>query len=117
MLNYRTLPEARLTYISVARVEELLPGERAIFEIGDLSIAVFQIAGRYFAISDLCSHDDGPVAEGDVAGEEIACPRHGARFSLESGKALSLPAVSDIPAYPVRVLDGEIQVGLPTEAP
>jgi len=117
MLNYRTLPVERVKFVSVARVEELQPGERAIFEIGDRSIAVFQIAGRYFAIADLCSHDDGPVAEGQVTGEEVECPRHGARFSLETGKALSLPAVVDIPAYPVRVLDGEIQVGLPNDTP
>jgi 3-phenylpropionate/trans-cinnamate dioxygenase ferredoxin subunit len=55
------------------------------------------------------------VGEGEITGTEIECPRHGARFDLRSGKALSLPAVVDIPAYPVRVEGNEIQIGLPVD--
>jgi len=83
--------------------------------LGDAGVAVFNIAGKYFAIGDVCSHDDGPVGEGVVADMQIECPRHGARFDLATGKVLSLPAAIDIPAYPVRVVGDEIQVGFPAE--
>ena len=63
----------------------------------------------------MCSHDDGPVAEGELDGYEIECPRHGARFDVRSGKVLSFPAIVDIPAYEARVEDGEVQIAFPVE--
>ena len=103
----------QLEFIPVAEVTELGNGERLIFEVGGEPIALFNIAGEYFAIADVCSHDDGPVAEGELLDHEIACPRHGARFDIKTGEALSLPAVVDIPAYPVRVEGDKILIGLP----
>ena len=113
MFNYRMPQDVELEYVTVATVDELAPGQRKLVDVDGEPLAVFNIAGRYFAIADRCSHDDGPVGEGELAGEEIECPRHGARFNLETGKALCLPAVVDIPAYPVRVVGQDIQVGLP----
>ena len=113
MFNYRLQQGVELEYVTVATVGELAPGRRKLFDVDGEPLAVFNVAGRYFAITDRCSHDDGPVGEGKVLGDSIECPRHGARFSLESGKALCLPAVVDIPAYPVRVVGDEVQVGLP----
>ena len=75
----------------------------------------FISADGFYAIADLCSHDNGPVGEGELNDTEIKCPRHGARFDLTSGKALSMPAVVDIPAYPVRVVNEMIEVGVPNE--
>lgn len=115
MYNYRQLKPERLEYVTVAAVDDLPPGQRLFVDVDGEPIVVFNLAGKYFAIRDACSHDDGPVGEGEVDGLEIECPRHGARFSLESGRALTQPAVVDIPAYPVRVVEGEIQVGLPIE--
>jgi 3-phenylpropionate/trans-cinnamate dioxygenase ferredoxin subunit len=115
MYNYRTLEADRLEYVTVAKTGELGNGERKLLDIDGDIIAVFNIAGAYFAIADVCSHDDGPVAEGEVIGTEIECPRHGAHFDLSTGKALTLPAVVDIPSYPVRVVGDEIQLGLPLE--
>lgn len=115
MYNYRQLEPERLEFVTVAATEELPPGKRIFVDVDGERIVVFNVAGRYYAIRDACSHDGGPVGEGEVRGLEIECPRHGARFSLESGRALTLPAVVDIPAYPVRVVDGEVQVGLPIE--
>ena len=111
--NYRELPDEKLEFVAVAEVTDLADGERIFLEIDGAPIAVFNIAGRYFAIDDICSHDNGPVAEGDLVDHSIECPRHGARFDLESGKALSMPAVVDIAAYPVRVEGKQILVGLP----
>ncbi|UCF62558.1 MAG: non-heme iron oxygenase ferredoxin subunit [Anaerolineaceae bacterium] len=113
MFNYRKFEEDQVEFVTVASIDELVNGERMIFEIGDLPVALFNLGGQYYAIADLCSHDDGPVAEGELEGLEIVCPRHGARFNLETGEALTLPAVVDIPTYPVRVVGNEIQIGIP----
>ena len=94
----------------------ILPnGERLFVEIDEAYLVVFNIAGDFYAIEDVCSHDDGPLGDGDLEGHEVACPRHGARFDMRTGKALTLPAVEDISAYPVQIMDGKIQVGLPKE--
>jgi len=98
-------------YVVVGDASDLENGERLFLEIDGEPIVVFNIAGNIFAIGDLCSHDNGPLGDGDLDGVEIACPRHGARFDIRNGKALSLPAVDDIPSYPVRVLDGKIEIG------
>jgi len=117
MLNYRSFDPEQLEFIAVATVEEVGEGGRLTFDVDGRSIALFNIAGSYFAIADECSHDDHPMAEGEIEGHQIECPRHGARFDLDSGKALTLPAVVDIAAYPVRVDGDQILVGLPIEQP
>lgn len=115
MYNYKELEEEELEYVTVATVDELADGDRLIVDIDGDPIAVFNLAGQYYAIMDICSHDDGPVAEGPLEGHKIECPRHGAHFDVRTGEVLSLPAVVDIPAYPVRVEGEEIQIGLPLE--
>src|SRR5512143_1629395 len=113
MFNYSTIDESQVEYLDIAPASELPPGERLFVEIEGKPIVIFNIAGQFFSIADVCSHDDGPVGEGDLAGYNITCPRHGAQFDVRSGKVLKLPAVVDIPAYPVRVVNGMIQLGLP----
>ena len=116
MLEYSQIDPANCEYVGVAHISDLPAGERLYLTIDDLSIVVFNIAGGYYAIADICSHDDGPLGDGDIEGMEIICPRHGARFDIRTGKVLTLPAIVDIPAYPVRVQDGEIQIGIPRES-
>jgi 3-phenylpropionate/trans-cinnamate dioxygenase ferredoxin subunit len=82
-------------------------------EIEGLPIVIFNIAGQLFAIGDVCSHDNGPLGDGLLDGSLVVCPRHGAEFDIRTGKAVTLPAVEDIPAYPVRVADGMIEIGIP----
>ena len=94
-------------------MEELPPGERLIVLMDDLEILVFNIAGGFFAISNVCSHDGNPLDDGEIREKEIVCLRHGARFDVRTGEVISLPAVVDIPAYPTRVVDGKVEVGLP----
>ena len=113
MYNYILVSEEKVKFHSIISVSELPPGERIFLSIGKASIVLFNIAGAYYAIEDVCSHDDGPVGEGEVEGTIITCPRHGAKFDLRSGHAVAMPAVEDIPAYPVRVLDSTIQIGVP----
>lgn len=113
MFNYTNIASDRIEYVSIAQLSDLPNGERLFVEIDELALVVFNIAGKLFAIADRCSHDDGPLGDGELENFEITCPRHGASFDVTTGKVLSLPAVEDIPAYPIRVQDGEIQVGIP----
>jgi 3-phenylpropionate/trans-cinnamate dioxygenase ferredoxin subunit len=115
MFNYTQLEEEKVDFLEIAPVSELPNGERLFVDIGDVPVVVFNIAGSFFAISDVCSHDDGPVGDGDLEGFNIVCPRHGAEFDVRTGKVMSMPAVVDIPAYPVRVVNGMIEVGVPKE--
>jgi 3-phenylpropionate/trans-cinnamate dioxygenase ferredoxin subunit len=114
MYNFKELDEANIEFIPVASVEELKEGERLIIEIDEKPIVILNIANHYYAIADVCSHDDGPVGEGNLEGFEIICPRHGARFDVRTGKVLALPAFVDIPAYPVRLVGDQIEIGIPT---
>ncbi len=113
MFDYTRFPESQLEYVEVAPLASLPSGERIFIEVDGKPIVIFNLAGNLYAIGDVCTHDDGPLGDGDLEGEEIVCPRHGARFDLRTGKVTSMPAVVDIPAYPVRVVDGTIKIGIP----
>ncbi len=115
MFNYTQVDPEKIEFIEIAPVNELASGERMFVTIGDRSIVIFNIIGNLYAIADICSHDDGPLGDGDLDGHEITCPRHGARFDVRTGEALLLPAVVDIPAYPVRMKEGMIEIGVPKE--
>lgn len=115
MYNYREISPDQCEFVSIAPTSDLPQGERLFVEIDDQPIVIFNIAGQFFAIGDVCTHDSGPVGDGELEGYEINCPRHGASFDVRTGQVLSLPAVVDIPAYPVRVVDGQIEIGLPVE--
>ena len=97
-------------WITVARAEELAPSERRVVDAGDAQIAVFNLDGQYFAIEDVCTHDGGQLTGGIVEGDQIVCPRHGARFCIRTGAALSAPAYESTRTLPVRVENGEIQI-------
>ena len=113
MYNYTQFNVNLVEFVEVADTSEIEVDGRLFLDIDGQSITVFNIAGNYFAIADVCSHDDGPVGDGDLDGHEIICPRHGARFDIHNGKATGLPAVADIPAYPVRVRGSTLEVGVP----
>lgn len=113
MFNYIQYDESQATFAEIIPLAELPPGERLFVEIEGRPIVLFNIAGQVFAIGDVCTHDNGPLGDGEVEDHEVVCPRHGARFDVRTGKTMGLPAVVDIPAYPVRVVEGMIQVGIP----
>jgi 3-phenylpropionate/trans-cinnamate dioxygenase ferredoxin subunit len=115
MYNYKELDQAKIEFIPVAAVEELKGGGRLFLEIDEKPIVILNVDDHYYAIADVCSHDDGPVGEGTLEGFEIICPRHGARFDVRTGRVLALPAFVDIPAYPVRVVGDQIEIGIPAE--
>ena len=100
--------------LDVCPVEELPPGSVRIVYAGSLAIGVYNLNGEYFAIEDRCSHDDGPLAEGDFDAEEgvAICPRHGATFDIRTGRALTLPAYEAVDTFPVRVDGGMVKVAV-----
>jgi len=115
MFNYKQLEEEKIEYVEIAPISDLPNGERLFIDIADRPIVILNLAGQLYAIGDVCSHDDGPVGDGDIEGYNIVCPRHGAEFDIRTGKVESMPAVVDIPAYPVQVRDGVIFLGVPKE--
>ncbi len=115
MYNYLEFAPEKCDFVAIGPVQELGAGKRLYVEIDERQIVIINLAGNYYAIADVCSHDDGPLGDGNIEGFEIICPRHGARFDICTGKVLALPAFVDIPAYPVRVVDNQIEIGLPIE--
>jgi 3-phenylpropionate/trans-cinnamate dioxygenase ferredoxin component len=91
--------------IEVCRVDELPPGQMRLVEWEELEIGVFNCAGNVYAIEDRCSHDDGPLVEGELDQEHctVECPRHGSVFDLKTGKPLTLPAYVPVETFPVIV--------------
>ena len=98
--------------VDVAPLAEFGPGSVKIVTVGWTSIGVYNCNGELFALEDRCSHDDGPLCEGDWDPIEgvVVCPRHGANFDVRTGAALTLPAWEPVETYPVTVEDGIVQV-------
>ena len=99
-----------MDYVTVAQKDELQPGERMVVQVGRRWVAIFNVEGTLYAIEDVCTHDDGPLAEGELTGCIIECPRHGATFDIRTGKVLSAPALVDVKRFDVRVEGSNIQV-------
>ncbi len=93
-------------FVRVAKASEIGPGQKKIVEVEGTLVVVVNLDGEFYAIEDVCTHDGGPLGEGRLDGEEIICPRHGARFDVRTGDALTLPAFEPVPTYEVRV-EGE----------
>ena len=98
--------------LDVCPVEELPPDEVKIVHAGLISVGVYNLDGEYYAIEDRCSHDDGPLCEGDWDEDtcRVVCPRHGSAFDLRTGRPMSLPAFEPVETYPVTVEDGIVRV-------
>jgi 3-phenylpropionate/trans-cinnamate dioxygenase ferredoxin subunit len=100
--------------VVVCPVEELPPGTVKLVQAGSITVGVYNLGGKYCAIEDRCSHDDGPLCEGEFDADEgyAICPRHGAHIDICSGRPLTLPAVLPVETFPVRVDEGLVKVDL-----
>jgi 3-phenylpropionate/trans-cinnamate dioxygenase ferredoxin subunit len=98
--------------IEVGRADELPPNSVKIVSVGTITVGVYNLGGEFYALEDRCSHDDGPLCEGDFDPETgvAICPRHGANIDIRTGAALTLPAVTSVATYPVRVEDGIVKL-------
>ena len=97
-------------WVDVEAVDVIPPGSCVVVDVDDVMVAVFNIEGSFYAIEDLCSHDGGEIASGCLYGEEIECPRHGARFNVKTGKVLTAPAYEDLETFEVRIENHTVQV-------
>ncbi len=97
-------------HTKLADAADIPPGTVKVFEVGGRRIAVCNVDGAFYAIDDICTHDGGSLDQGQLEGDQIECPRHGARFDVRTGQALTLPAVVPVKSYPVQVDAGEIRI-------
>ncbi len=97
-------------FVKVAMVSEFPAGGMHAYEVEGKQIMVCNVDGTFYAIDDLCTHDGGSLDEGELEGDQIECPRHGALFDVKTGAAVTLPAVVGVKSYPVQVEGDEIRV-------
>jgi 3-phenylpropionate/trans-cinnamate dioxygenase ferredoxin subunit len=100
-------------YVKIAKLSDIPEGSVRTFTVSGCRLAICHVEQSFYAVADLCSHDNGPLGEGELVDHQIECPRHGARFDLKTGKAMCLPAVTPIPAYPVEIRGEDLWVSLP----
>ena len=97
-------------WVRVATVVDFPPGTRQVLDVDGVQVAVFHLEDGFHAIEDVCTHDGGELAMGQVEGCEIICPRHGARFDLRTGTVTAPPAYEDVAVLPTRIVDGQVEV-------
>ncbi|HMN43375.1 MAG TPA: non-heme iron oxygenase ferredoxin subunit [Povalibacter sp.] len=99
-----------MSWIAVGPADSIASGDYAQLEIDGALVAVFNIHGTFYAIEDVCTHDGGELAGGALDGDVVICPRHGARFCLRTGAALTPPAYEPVRTYPTRIVEGIVEV-------
>ena len=96
-------------FIKVAKTSDLTSGQKMLVEYEDEDVGLFNVDGEFYAISDVCTHDDGPLVEGTLDGDCIICPRHGARFNVKTGQQ-TMPAFAPVPLYQVKIEGDDILI-------
>ncbi len=101
-------------FVAVAKTSEVPDPGSILVEVDDCLLVLIQAAGHFYALDDICTHDGGPLSDGPMDNEEgtIACPRHGAKFDIETGAAVTMPATKQTLAHEVKVEDGQVFVRL-----
>lgn len=103
---------AATQYVKAARVDEVPVGGKTVVEVNDRLLVLFHMPDGFFALDDLCTHDDGPLSDGVMSDKTIACPRHGAMFDIRTGAALTMPATRATQAYPCKVENGDVLIAI-----
>jgi len=99
-------------WIDVIAESALTEGEHMVVNVEGVDVALFNLSGQFYAIEDVCSHDGTEIASGELDGDEIVCPRHGARFCVKTGAVKCAPAYEDIASYPVKTADGRVWIAV-----
>jgi 3-phenylpropionate/trans-cinnamate dioxygenase ferredoxin subunit len=99
-------------WVAVAKVSDVPEGRVKVVEAKGRRFALANVGGSYHAIEDLCTHDGGPLGEGTLVGDQVECPRHGARFNVKTGEAVTLPAVVPVKNFQVKVNGNDILIEL-----
>jgi 3-phenylpropionate/trans-cinnamate dioxygenase ferredoxin subunit len=99
-----------MEWIEAGRAADIPPGDYVSIEVDGTFVAVFNVDGQFLAVEDVCTHDGGGLSGGALEGDQVICPRHGARFCLRSGRALTPPAYEPVRTYRTRVTEGRVEV-------
>jgi 3-phenylpropionate/trans-cinnamate dioxygenase ferredoxin subunit len=99
-----------MAFVKAAKLSDLAQGMVTVVEVEEEEIALCNVGGKIYAVANMCSHDDGPLGNGHLHGDQIECPRHGARFSVRTGEVQVLPAIVPIPAFEVKVEGDDVWV-------
>ncbi len=99
-----------MAFTKAAKTSDVPPGRIRVVEVRDEEVALCNVDGEIFVIANVCTHDDGPLGEGELLGDEIECPRHGARFNVRTGQVKSLPAIIPVPTFQVKVVGDDVLV-------
>ncbi|MBA2520390.1 MAG: non-heme iron oxygenase ferredoxin subunit [Chloroflexia bacterium] len=97
-------------FATVARTTTLAPGEMMYVEVGDEPVCLINLDGAFYAISDICTHEEASLSDGEITGDEIECPLHGGAFEIRTGQPVSFPVVVPVETFRVRVVGDEVQV-------
>ncbi|NOQ77474.1 MAG: Rieske 2Fe-2S domain-containing protein [Methylococcaceae bacterium] len=97
-------------WLDVCAENALADNENIIVDVDGTDVAVFKLDGQFYAIEDVCTHDGAEIASGALEGDEIVCPRHGARFCVKTGAVKCAPAYENVETFPIQILDGRVQV-------
>jgi nitrite reductase/ring-hydroxylating ferredoxin subunit len=103
-------------WVRVADADQINPGEGLRVEVNDVPVALWNVDGEFYATVDTCTHEEASLTEGDLWGDVVECPLHGAQFDVRTGEVLSLPAFVPLETYPVKLEDGALYVEWKTEA-
>jgi len=99
-----------MAFEKAANVADVPEGQAIVVEVDDEEVALCNVNGEIYAVANLCTHDGGPLGEGCLLGDQIECPRHGARFDVRTGAVKALPAILPIPTYEVEVKGDDVFV-------
>jgi 3-phenylpropionate/trans-cinnamate dioxygenase ferredoxin subunit len=101
-----------MAFVKAAKLSEIAAGRAKVVEVGDEDVALCNVDGQIYAIANVCTHDSGPLGSGILLGDEIECPRHGARFNVRTGEVTVLPAIVPIPTFEVRIEGDDVFVDI-----
>jgi 3-phenylpropionate/trans-cinnamate dioxygenase ferredoxin component len=101
-----------LAFETITQVSATPPGTISVHEVGGKRIALCNVNGRFYAIDDVCTHDGGPLDQGELQDNLVECPRHGAKFDVTTGRPMTLPAVRPVQTYKVGVDGDDVQIDI-----
>src|SRR5688572_30128695 len=99
-------------FVRVAKATDLSDPGQLLVEVEDRLVVLMKVGGQFFCLDDVCTHDGGPLSDGQLDDHTIACPRHGAKFDIRTGRALTMPATEDTAAHEVQLRGEEVWVKL-----
>ncbi len=97
-------------WVDVIKAEAMADGEHVVVDVDGTDVAVFKLEGEFYAVEDVCNHDGAEIASGEIEGDDIVCPRHGARFCIKTGEVKGPPAYENLDIFPIQIVDGQVQV-------